>query len=197
MIASLSYIAAYDCNVTLGGGVVFAESTSMCDYVNYHVNMILVFGTLAVMFMLAAVILVAWYGRNMSVEQENSVHRYAWWALGSLILMPGFEFAFVLFYLCVVCLVFASIARCFISRIPPLRNSNAVTTVVTPDVVVVVVADAGAGSEPCCICLESGGGSDLWFTAPCNHSFHLQCIQKWTRESQGTCPLCRKSVWVS
>jgi hypothetical protein len=48
------------------------------------------------------------------------------------------------------------------------------------------------GREPCCICLESGEG-DPWFSAPCNHSYHLKCIQGWP---QGTCPLCRKAVWV-
>ncbi len=189
LLLSLTFTAAYDCNITLVSGVANVESSSMCDYVNYHVSMLLFFGGSAIMFVLVAVLHIACYGPNMTINQEYTVQWYVWWALGCLILMPGFEFAFAVFYLCVACLVFASIAHACISRVPLQHRSNAVDT--TPAVVTVVVVDDDAGSDNCSICLESRAGKP-WFIAPCKHSFHLECIQKW---AQGTCPLCRKKVW--
>ena len=191
LVGFFSVAAAYDCNVTLVGGTVSAESSGMCDYMNYHVSMFLFFGSAAVMFMLVALVHIAWYGPNANPENGYTVQWYVWWVLGCLILMPGFEFVVAMFYVCVATLVIASVAYSCISGPLLFRRSNAVTSVVnTPAVVTVVVAEEAA--EPCCICLETGV-SGPWFFAPCKHSFHLECIQKW---SKGTCPLCRKRVWT-
>jgi hypothetical protein len=40
--------------------------------------------------------------------------------------------------------------------------------------------------EQCVVCLEHMGGGVL--TMACNHSFHLQCLQKW---GDSPCPVCR------
>jgi hypothetical protein len=40
----------------------------------------------------------------------------------------------------------------------------------------------------CAICLDK---CITYIKLKCNHIFHLQCIKKWTKESN-KCPLCRK-----
>uniref|UniRef100_A0A182RZE9 RING-type E3 ubiquitin transferase n=1 Tax=Anopheles funestus TaxID=62324 RepID=A0A182RZE9_ANOFN len=42
----------------------------------------------------------------------------------------------------------------------------------------------------CTICLEQIKSSQRW-TLPCKHSFHLECLNKWTANKQ-ECPNCRK-----
>ena len=188
VLAHLACACAYECNVTLVRVVANVESLSMCGYVNYHVLMLLVFGACSLLFVLVAALKIVWYGPGIDAEQAQSVRQYVWWAFGCLMLMPGFEFVFVFSYVCVVCLVFASAAHCFLSRLSPVRlRSNAIA----PSVVTVVVADDTGGFEQCSICLETGIGKP-WLTTSCEHSFHLECIQKWAK---GTCPLCRKRVW--
>ena len=45
----------------------------------------------------------------------------------------------------------------------------------------------------CSICLmEYEQGDDLRYL-PCQHHFHVACIDQWL-EQNGTCPLCRKKV---
>jgi hypothetical protein len=185
-----SVTAAYDCNITLIGGAVIAESRSMCEYMNYHVSMFFFFGASGSMFMLLAVVHAAWYGPNASAEDRSNVRWYAWWALCCLTLMPGFEFVFALFYVCVVTVVFVSIAHACLSSSPFFRRANAVIAVRDTPAVVTVVVTVDQ-TEPCSICLESGV-DNVWFIAPCGHSFHQECVRKWVR---GTCPLCRKRMW--
>uniref|UniRef100_A0A182VQ35 RING-type E3 ubiquitin transferase n=1 Tax=Anopheles minimus TaxID=112268 RepID=A0A182VQ35_9DIPT len=42
----------------------------------------------------------------------------------------------------------------------------------------------------CTICLEETKSTNRW-TLPCKHSFHLECLNKWTVNKQ-ECPNCRK-----
>ena len=60
--------------------------------------------------------------------------------------------------------------------------------------------------EECSVCLEKINENDKVETLPCNHTFHLECIQEWYKESgiekidSGTvsiewhCPLCRYTM---
>lgn len=43
--------------------------------------------------------------------------------------------------------------------------------------------------EICAICL-SGIEDKKKYTLECNHSFHIDCIVKWFRTSNGNCPCC-------
>lgn len=43
--------------------------------------------------------------------------------------------------------------------------------------------------EQCPICLEDI--SDNSYTLECNHKYHTECIVKWFRNNNNTCPLCK------
>ncbi len=47
-------------------------------------------------------------------------------------------------------------------------------------------------TEPCPVCLESMEEGYICRTV-CSHTFHLLCIQCWTRKSP-TCPMCREQL---
>lgn len=46
---------------------------------------------------------------------------------------------------------------------------------------------------PCSICLSSFVVMDTSSHLPCNHLFHLHCIQAWLAKS-ATCPVCRRHL---
>ena len=46
--------------------------------------------------------------------------------------------------------------------------------------------------EDCVICFETLT-IEKTINLPCKHSFHLDCIKKWVKES-ATCPMCRKKI---
>jgi hypothetical protein len=48
--------------------------------------------------------------------------------------------------------------------------------------------------EQCMVCLESLSEGELLRQLPCQHSFHVSCIDPWLLERSGECPVCRRSV---
>lgn len=44
--------------------------------------------------------------------------------------------------------------------------------------------------KECSICLSSIFRGSR--TLPCNHTFHISCIDRWKRQGNYTCPVCRK-----
>lgn len=47
-------------------------------------------------------------------------------------------------------------------------------------------------SETCPICFDSLECADVVSHPACDHQFHRQCLLKWIRCSNGTCPVCRQ-----
>lgn len=212
LAVSMGMASAYECNITFVHGIVEVESYDMCGFINYHIIMFLFFGSLFILFMLTAIFKIAYYGSNLSDEQQEEVQQFARWALYCVLLMMGFECALASCYLIVVCfcvhqcivflfpwavgsvrLFLANVTACcsYQYRLAMGLFSFSGTSVHPAPGDVELGLDAQL-DEVCCICLESRG-REPWFFAPCGHSYHVKCIHSW---KQGTCPLCRKAVWV-
>ncbi|XP_061350829.1 uncharacterized protein LOC133295920 isoform X2 [Gastrolobium bilobum] len=57
------------------------------------------------------------------------------------------------------------------------------------------VADGGNDAdEQCYICLAEYEEGDQIRVLPCNHEYHMSCVDKWLKEIHGVCPLCRGNV---
>ncbi|KAK4265302.1 hypothetical protein QN277_026370 [Acacia crassicarpa] len=56
------------------------------------------------------------------------------------------------------------------------------------------IADGDSNTEQCHICLVEYEEGDKIRVLPCNHEFHMACVDKWLKEIHGICPLCRGSV---
>jgi hypothetical protein len=52
---------------------------------------------------------------------------------------------------------------------------------------------AGSSSEECAVCMESFGPGEEVRVLPCNHEFHVACVDQWLR-MRSTCPLCRSDI---
>lgn len=46
----------------------------------------------------------------------------------------------------------------------------------------------------CHICLGEYEEGDQIRILPCQHEFHMSCVDKWLKEIHGVCPLCRGDV---
>ncbi|XP_019453130.1 PREDICTED: uncharacterized protein LOC109354829 isoform X1 [Lupinus angustifolius] len=55
-------------------------------------------------------------------------------------------------------------------------------------------ADDGNDTEQCYICLAEYEEGDQIRVLPCNHEYHMICVDKWLKEIHGVCPLCRGNV---
>eukprot|EP00088_Acartia_fossae_P058842 TRINITY_DN6930_c0_g1_i2.p1 TRINITY_DN6930_c0_g1~~TRINITY_DN6930_c0_g1_i2.p1 ORF type:complete len:548 (-),score=152.69 TRINITY_DN6930_c0_g1_i2:542-2185(-) len=51
--------------------------------------------------------------------------------------------------------------------------------------------------ETCCICLEDYELGDKLRILPCNHAYHMKCIDPWLLKNKRVCPQCRKKVFAS
>ncbi|XP_022729756.1 uncharacterized protein LOC111284920 isoform X2 [Durio zibethinus] len=55
-------------------------------------------------------------------------------------------------------------------------------------------AKVGDAVEQCYICLAEYEEGDEIRVLPCQHEFHMCCVDKWLKEIHGVCPLCRGDV---
>ena len=46
--------------------------------------------------------------------------------------------------------------------------------------------------ETCCICLDDYKVGDKLRILPCNHAYHVKCIDPWLLKNKRVCPQCRK-----
>ncbi|OIW19512.1 hypothetical protein TanjilG_06967 [Lupinus angustifolius] len=56
------------------------------------------------------------------------------------------------------------------------------------------VANGSNDTEQCYICLAEYEEGDQIRVLPCNHEYHMMCVDKWLKEIHGVCPLCRSNV---
>ncbi|GMI97624.1 hypothetical protein HRI_003431700 [Hibiscus trionum] len=55
-------------------------------------------------------------------------------------------------------------------------------------------AECGDAVDQCHICLDEYKEGDKIRVLPCQHEFHMVCVDKWLKEIHGVCPLCRGDV---
>jgi len=51
--------------------------------------------------------------------------------------------------------------------------------------------------ETCCICLDDYVIGDKLRVLPCDHAYHMKCIDPWLLKNKRVCPQCRKKVFAS
>ena len=56
------------------------------------------------------------------------------------------------------------------------------------------VAGDEAHYETCCICLDDYVIGDKLRILPCQHAYHMKCIDPWLLKNKRVCPQCRKKV---
>ena len=52
----------------------------------------------------------------------------------------------------------------------------------------------GPAQEACAICVDDFQEGDNMRVLPCNHHFHLKCIDEWLINHSDLCPLCKKQL---
>ena len=180
LVATLLHTAsAYDCNVTFINSRLDVETSTLCQYLNYHAFMLVSFGlAFAVLFTIAICTLLCNGGVvTGGVEQCAKTCVICFFLAFGLESWLAFVYVFLaILYLCVPVSVLLSTVR---------RRPNAVVDVV---VVVEIETEPVVSNDTVCpICLESGAGR-RWSETKCGHLFHVDCISQWVRR---TCPMCR------
>merc|ERR1719220_1183729 len=51
--------------------------------------------------------------------------------------------------------------------------------------------------ETCCICLDDYELGDKLRILPCDHAYHMKCIDPWLLKNKRVCPQCREKVFAS
>lgn len=51
--------------------------------------------------------------------------------------------------------------------------------------------------ETCCICLDDYVIGDKLRILPCDHAYHMKCIDPWLLKNKRVCPQCRKKVFAN
>ena len=168
--------AALQCNITLTSVQLEVESVSLCNYVNYHVFMLLVFGPATAGLFMACVCIFICGGFSVTdgLDQCCKV------TLMCFFLSFGLESWLAFVYL--LCIVF---------RVDLQSRSNAVVdrAVVALDDIFIATDSTDYSDIVCPICLQTGGRR--WYMTKCCHQFHTDCIGQW---KERTCPLCRAAT---
>ncbi len=210
----------YDCNITFVSGSVELESSILCEYINYHIIMMALFGTMSALLMLTTIVLISYYGRSPSLPQSNSIELCIFLVSISLLLSLGFDGALVILYLLsFAVIIYTAIQLFFFERAARMMGSGISGTSwndvhPSPDQHDATISVSVAGgslpiresilddqllhlSESVIIGVSESCSICLetdngtWVTTACGHNFHAICIQKW---QNGTCPLCRENV---
>jgi hypothetical protein len=188
------------CNTVFFHANVTLESDWICEYINYHITMLVLFGSMSACFSLITLLMIC---ARRGMRDPSQLHlfsiRYCMtWTLTTALLATGFEVPILLFYVAVTILavhvlLFACVnqaLRCI--AVPTTTNSTRVTA---EEIAVYHSSDTTGDTAPqqqqpvCSICLDTNSGP-LTRTR-CKHVFHADCLERWR---QKTCPLCRQEV---
>lgn len=52
-------------------------------------------------------------------------------------------------------------------------------------------AKGGGTLSTCAICIEDYSDGDKLRVLPCNHRFHMECIDQWLSSRKPLCPICK------
>lgn len=80
----------------------------------------------------------------------------------------------------------------FLPREPPGMSVKEVNAL--PSVVFNCIEDSKGTSETCAICLEDYIPGELLRLLPCQHEFHLDCIDQWLTTRKPFCPVCKRDA---
>jgi hypothetical protein len=164
-------------------GSIDLESSVTCEYVHYHIAVLLLFGSSSILMMFTAIALAIIYGNTPTEDQTKQIHQCAQWALGTLLLSAGFEFVLLLVYVALfVCMLVAG-TRLIILDLTRAPRTSRIIVLENPRITI-------STDNFCLICLDTTE-EDHFHTTLCGHTFHASCILKWKR---GTCPVCRQRL---
>ena len=194
----------YICNNVIIPGSFMVESNSTCDFIRYHTVMLILFGCISVALMFSTICMILHHGSNPTAVQQQYVRSCANWSITTLLLTTGFEGPILLFYVIFTSMmVYVATVICYrmirhgtvhvlntplqsmiLENNQNNNNNNNNINAVNPLPLQETITTA---NNSCCICLDTTEDG-AWFTTPCGHVFHRECIMKCP---QNTCPLCR------
>jgi hypothetical protein len=182
---------SFDCNLTMMIGARFSvESHGMCNYINYHIFMLCVFGltALAMLALCGCVFLANRCVVTPGVELLGKVAALCGFMSFGLESWLAFLYlSMLIVFLCVPMSRLVLAAVCIRTRVVAEESVVVVIAVEEEEddsVVVFVVPDT-----MCPICLDKEQNSlRRWEQTVCGHRFHTECLRKW---KQRTCPMCR------
>ncbi|KAK9029617.1 hypothetical protein V6N11_026727 [Hibiscus sabdariffa] len=85
-------------------------------------------------------------------------------------------------------------AELSLSMVSPPAPESVVDSFLLRSHTKVNAAECGDAVEQCHICLAEYEEGDKIRVLPCQHEFHMSCVDKWLKEIHGVCPLCRRNV---
>lgn len=56
---------------------------------------------------------------------------------------------------------------------------------------------AATGESQCHICLQDFADGEELRALPCNHAFHVDCVDTWLKQKSSSCPTCRATLSTS
>lgn len=189
-------------NVTL-------KSQTICDYIIYHIIVLVFFGSISIMLSIATILI--FIGLKTGCISSSSyvffIKNCGKWAVACAILSTGFEVLVILFYVYIVLklayfvnedrlltVVPHSMATTIRDNETLLDEENNVSREITTPLSTIchsVICDLTqqTNSPVCPICLDTV--MDTLIKTQCNHIFHYKCIRQWR---QNTCPVCRQRL---
>jgi hypothetical protein len=180
----------FNCNLTFVNAVAELESSLMCDYVNYHIIMLVLFGSFSIALTIATVALIICYGDDPSTEENKFINVFLGLVLVTILLSSGLEGAVIIIDLILFLHILYNAVRRLCVKLYSFilwlkRSSLSMISFVffrstENDSKTIGII------QSCPICLETDTGP--WITTSCEHTFHKACIRQWQHR---TCPLCR------
>jgi len=169
------------CNLTLVGEIT-SENAMICSYANYHIFMLISCGMLSFGCLIRGAV-----QYTICKTPLYIVERDFFMGMLFLVFALGFEVAILL-----LCICLFKPCKCE-KKVAP--SDNILVIIEQNDNTVEEETDSPSESSlicPICLDLAKDDDGDKWLTTKCNHSFHIDCIKGWDKNS---CPICRKPLY--